>query len=77
MKQRKARELIKIEIVKANYTVFQNAYEIDSSHKGYRNKYGAKVVELFRKKIGYKSTTYDGDIYYHAISIYKELNNAI
>lgn len=50
------------------------AFKKGDGFKDYKSKEGRIVVELAREKLGYKDTTYAGDIYVRLAKTYKEVH---
>lgn len=56
---------------------FHNYYEKSNDNKGYhKTEVGKKIVNLFRTKLGYSKTTFNGDILWCAYLNWRRFQNS-
>lgn len=69
----KIRILEKKKFIKKHKLLCKIAFKYGGEHKDYKNMYGRELIELARKELNYKDTTYSGDIYYGLWMTYKNM----
>ena len=67
------RRIDKKQFVIGNKNLCQKAFNIGTDHKSYKSIPGTKLIDLARKELKYKDSTYSGDIYFGLWRTYEEL----
>ncbi len=70
----KIRILEKKKFIEKHKRLCKQSFKFGGGHKDYKTKYGYQLIELARKELNYKDTTYSGDIYYGLFMTYKTKN---
>ncbi len=70
LKKRRAK---KREFVLKHKSLCKKAFNIGTSHSHYKSIHGLKLIELARKELKYKDSTYAGDIYFGLWRQFEEL----
>ena len=71
----KIRKFDRFVFVAKYFNLCEELFSINISHKGYKSKKGRKLIELARRELKYKETTYSGDIYFQLFRMYRNINN--
>jgi len=63
---RAKRNRVKRAIIRKNIELFDEAFAVEKYKVTHISENGAKIVKLWREKIGYAQSTWDGDILWNA-----------
>lgn len=69
----KERKKKKKKFVVKHQKLCKEAFKHGTDHQSYKSEAGMKLIELARKELEYKPTTYSGDIYYGLWCEYEDM----
>ena len=64
------RRLAKLQFVALHKFLCKEAFDIGTDHKDYKSIPGSKLIELTRKELVYRDSTYSGDIYFGLLKLH-------
>ena len=67
------RRIAKKQFVIGHKNLCKQAFDIGTNHKYYKSIPGRRLIELARKELKYKNSSYSGDIYFGLWKQYEEL----
>lgn len=67
------RNIDRKQFIIGNKNLCREAFNIGTDHKSYKSISGSRLVEMARKELKYKDSTYSGDIYFGLWRTYEEL----
>jgi hypothetical protein len=65
-KHRRNRNKVKHAIIHENMELFDEVFAVEKYKVTHISENGAKIVKLWREKIGYSKNTWDGDLLWNA-----------